>query len=230
MLLADRSADRRVACCDLQFPRLPVYLPAMHIAIIGAGNVGKALGQGWARAGHDVVFGLRHAAGREVPAGRAAEIPDAVRDAAVVVLATPWPAVESALAAAGPLAGKILIDCTNPLLPELRGLAVGTTESAAERIAALAPGARVVKAFNTTGAGNMANPRYGSASLTMLYCGDDTDAKHTVRELIVALGFAPEDAGALHAARYLEPFAMLWIHLAYRVGLGPGFGLQLLRR
>jgi len=202
----------------------------MRIAIIGAGKVGMALGHGWARDGHDVVFGVRNPAGKEVPVGRAAGIADAVRDAPVVVLATPWDAVDSALAAAGSLDGKILVDCTNPILPALAGPSLGTTESAAERIATQVPRARVVKAFNTTGAGNMVNPRYGAERLTMFYCGDDAEAKGTVEQLIVALGFTPVDAGGLQAARYLEPLAMLWIHLAYRMGNGPNIGLHLLRR
>jgi hypothetical protein len=202
----------------------------MRIAIIGAGKVGMALGHGWARDGHDIVFGVRNPAGKEVLVGRAAGIADAVRDAAVVVLATPWEAVDSALAAAGSLDGKILVDCTNPILPALAGLSVGTTESAAERIAAQVPRARVVKAFNTTGAGNMGNPRFGAERLTMFYSGDDAEAKRTVEQLIVTLGFAPVDAGPLPAARYLEPLAMLWIHLAYRMGHGPNIGLHLLRR
>jgi 8-hydroxy-5-deazaflavin:NADPH oxidoreductase len=202
----------------------------MRIAIIGAGNVGMTLGHGWVREGHEVVFGVRVPAGREVTVGRVAGIAEAVREASVVVLATPWAAVESALSTAGSLDGKLLIDCTNPILPGLAGLAVGTTESAAERIAALAPGARVVKALNTTGAANMANPRYGTERLTMFYCGDDAEAKQTVDQLLAALGFAPVDAGGLEAARYLEPLAMLWIHLAYRLGNGPDIGLQLLRR
>jgi hypothetical protein len=202
----------------------------MRIAIIGAGKVGMALGHGWARDGHDVVFGVRNPAGKEVLVGRAAGIAEAVRDAAVVVLATPWDAVDSAVGAAGSLDGKILVDCTNPILPALAGLSVGTTESAAERIAAQVPRARVVKAFNTTGSGNMENPRFGAERLTMFYCGDDAEAKRTVEPLIVTLGFAPVDAGPLQAARYLEPLAMLWIHLAYRMGHGPNIGLQLLRR
>ena len=208
----------------------PSSFPAMRIAIIGAGKVGMALGHGWAREGHDIVFGVRNPAGREVLIGRAAGIPEAVRDAEVVVLATPWAAVDSALAAAGPLDGRILVDCTNPILPGMAGLSLGTTESAAERIAALVPRCRVVKAFNTTGAGNMANPRFGAERLTMCYCGDDAEAKRTVEQLIVSLGFTPVDAGGLQAARYLEPLAMLWIHLAYRMGHGPNIGLHLVRR
>lgn len=206
------------------------YFPAMRIAIIGAGRVGMALGHGWVRTGHDVVFGVRNPAGREVLVGRVAAMPDAVRSAEVVVVATPWNAAEEALRSAGPLAGKVVVDCTNPILPGLVGLAVGTSESAAERLAATVPDARLVKAFNTTGSANMASPSYGGQRLTMFLCGDDPAARHTVAELARDLGMDPVDAGALAAARYLEPLAMLWIHLAYKQGLGPDFALQLVRR
>ena len=202
----------------------------MRIAIIGAGRVGAALGSGWSRGGHEVVFGVRDPAAKTVPVGRAVSVADAAQSADVVVLATPWSAAPAALVAAGSCRGKVVIDCTNPILPGLTGLAVGTSESAAERLAALAPEARVVKAFNTTGSGNMERPRYGESRLTMLICGDDADARRTVSDLARDLGFDPLDAGALSAARYLEPLAMLWIHLAYKQGMGPDIAFQLLRR
>ena len=206
------------------------YFPAMRIAIIGAGRVGMALGHGWVRAGHDVVFGVRHPAGKEVLVGRVASVPEAARAAEVVVLATPWSAAEEALRSAGPLNGKVVVDCTNPILPGLAGLAIGTSESAAERLAAVVPDARVVKAFSTTGAANMAYPAYGEHRVTMLLCGDDAAARQVVAKLTEDLGMEPVDAGGLQVARYLEPLAMLWIHLAYKQGLGPDFALQLLRR
>jgi predicted dinucleotide-binding enzyme len=202
----------------------------MRIAIIGAGRVGMALGHGWVRAGHDVVFGVRHPAGREVLVGRVATVPEGARAAEVVVLATPWSAAEPALREAGSLAGKVVVDCTNPILPDLAGLAVGTTGSAVERLAAAFPDARFVKAFNTSGSANMANPSYGGRPLTMFLCGGDPGARRAVAELATDLGMEPVDAGDLTAARYLEPLAMLWIHLAYKQGLGPDFALQLVRR
>lgn len=202
----------------------------MRIAIIGAGRVGMALGHGWVRAGHDVMFGVRNPAGKEVLVGRVGTVPEAARAAEVVVLATPWSAAEAALREAEPLTGKVVVDCTNPILPGLAGLAVGTTESAAERLAAAVPGIRLVKAFNTTGAANMTNPSYGGRRLTMFLCGDDAGAKRAVAELTDDLGMEPVDAGDLAVARYLEPLAMLWIHLAYKQGLGSDFALQLLRR
>jgi len=147
-----------------------------------------------------------------------------------VVLATPWAAAREAVKAAGDLSGKILIDATNPLKPDLSGLALGHTTSAGEEVARWATGARVVKAFNTTGARNMADPRLGGQSASMFLCGDDAAAKKTVAGLAEALGFEPVDAGPLAQARLLEPLAMLWISMAYAFGHGPNIAFKLLRR
>jgi 8-hydroxy-5-deazaflavin:NADPH oxidoreductase len=205
----------------------------MRIAVIGAGNVGGTLGRRWAEGGHDITFGVRHgsgAKGGELPAGtRTASVADAVRDAEVVVLATPWDAVADALRSAGPLGGKVLLDATNPLASGLR-LDVGPGgESGAERVQALAPRARVVKVFNTTGFNNMANPVYGGEPTVMFYAGDDAAAKSTARELAAVLGFEPVDAGPLVRARELEHLAMLWISLAVG-GLGREIAFRLVRR
>jgi 8-hydroxy-5-deazaflavin:NADPH oxidoreductase len=148
----------------------------------------------------------------------------------VVVMATPWEATQAAIQKAGDLTGKVLLDCTNPLLPDLSGLALGTTTSAGEQVAAWAPKARVVKIFNTTGYGNMANPVYGNDRNTMFYCGDDAAAKQVARELAAGLGFDPIDAGPLTQARLLEPLALLWITLALKQGLGMNIAWKLMRR
>jgi predicted dinucleotide-binding enzyme len=87
-----------------------------------------------------------------------------------------------------------------------------------------------LKIFNTTGAPNMADPRYASGAVTMLYCGDDAGAKAIAAQLATDLGFAPVDAGALREARFLEPFALVWIHLAIFQKLGTGFAFNLVRR
>src|SRR5262249_28703523 len=124
----------------------------MKIAIIGAGNVGGTLGVAWANRGHDVVFGVRDAADPKLPellarAGRnarAAGVKASAAAADVVALTVPWPAAQEALRSAGELRGKIVLDCTNPLKPDLSGLTVGYTTSGAEQVAAWAPGARVV--------------------------------------------------------------------------------------
>jgi 8-hydroxy-5-deazaflavin:NADPH oxidoreductase len=214
----------------------------MEIGVIGAGNVGGTLGRRWAQAGHTVVFGVREpndakvrtllaSAGANARAGRVEEVTTA---SAVVVLTVPWEAAHDAVRNAGDLTGKVLVDATNPVALGLeglqQGLLVGHTTSAAEQVATWARGARVVKAFNTTGFGNMHDPRYGSQAATMFLCGDDTEAKAVVTQLGEELGFEMLDAGPLRIARLLEPLAMLWIHLAMFQGLGPDFAFTLQRR
>jgi 8-hydroxy-5-deazaflavin:NADPH oxidoreductase len=214
----------------------------MKIAVIGAGNAGGTLGKRWAKAGHEVAFGARDPADAKVaglvresgPSARAASVSEAVRQADVVVLTVPWDSAREALQAAGDLRGRILIDATNPvpLTPEglRQGLVIGHTTSAAEEIARWTGGARVVKAFNTTGFPNMANPSYGSQGLSMMLCGDDAEAKKVTAELARQLGFEPVDVGPLRSARYLEAMAMLWIDMAILQGFGTNFGFQVVRR
>ncbi len=126
--------------------------------------------------------------------------------------------------------GRILIDATNPLAPGLAGLSVGTTTSGAEQIAAAARGARVVKAFNTTGAENMADSRYPGGAVFMPVCGDDAEARSRVVALAALIGYDAVDCGDLRSARYLEPFAMTWIHMAIKLGHGRNFAFSRLRR
>ncbi len=210
----------------------------MNIGIIGAGNVGGALGKGWAAAGHTVKFGVRDSHKPEVLellkliGGRASagSVAEAAAFGEVVVLTTPWNATQAALASAGNLAGKILVDCTNPLKEGLAGLSIGHTTSAGEEVAKWAKDARVVKAFNTTGANNMENPDYGKDRIVMFIAGDDAAAKATVKKLAENLRFEPVDAGSLEQARLLEPLAMLWIHLAFKQSLGRNFAFKLARR
>ena len=148
----------------------------------------------------------------------------------MLLLATPWPSTKAVLEGLGDLTGKVLINATNPLLPDLSGLEVGTTTSAAEQVAGWARGAKVVKAFNTVGFNIMANPAFGADRPVMFYCGDDAAAKQTVRPLVEQLGFEAVDAGPLSQARVLEPFALLWISLAYAQGQGRDIAFKLLRR
>jgi len=210
----------------------------MRIGIVGAGNVGGALGGGWARAGHEVRFGVRDPGDSKVArlvseiGGKAAAstVAAAAAFGEAVALTVPWSAAEDAINAAGDLSGKVLLDCTNPLRRDLSGLVTGPETSAGEQVAGWAPGARLVKIFNTTGAGNMANPRYGDLAATMLYCGDDPAAKETAARLAADLGFDPIDAGPLVRARLLEPFALLWITLAYAQGHGRDIAWKLLKR
>jgi NADPH-dependent F420 reductase len=210
----------------------------MKIAIIGAGNVGSTLGKAWAKKGHEICFGVRHlnddktrqllqSIGNKAQAGA---IAGAAAFGEVVVLATPWPATEAAIRAAGDLRGKTVIDCTNPLKPDVSGLEVGFTTSGAEQVAQWAKGAKVFKAFNTTGSNNMADPVINGISTVMFVCGDDEAAKPVVMQLAADIGFDAVDAGKLEQARLLEPWAMLWISLAFQGAMGRDFGFALLRR
>lgn len=175
----------------------------MRIGIIGAGNVGGTLGPKWVRRGHDVTYAARDASAPKVAELRArlggdariATVADSTAFGEVLVLATPWGATRDALRSAGPLDGKVLLDCTNPLTEDFSALAVGHTDSGGEQVARWAPGARVVKIFNTTGFNNMEDPRYGGTSTTMFYCGDNAAAKAVAGQLAAALGFEPVDVG-----------------------------------
>jgi predicted dinucleotide-binding enzyme len=209
----------------------------MHIGIIGSGNVGGTLGTRWASIGHTVHFSSRNPQSREMAALVAAAGPNARAGSAeetaaasdIVLVATPWPATREILEGLN-LAGKVLIDATNPLLPRLEGLEVGTTTSGAELVAGWAPGARVVKAFNTVGFNIMADPRFeGGRAATLFYCGDDAEAKRQVHELATGIGFDAQDAGPLRQARLLEPFALLWISLAFS-GRGREIAFELMKR
>jgi predicted dinucleotide-binding enzyme len=210
----------------------------MRIGIIGAGNVGGTLGQRLGAQGHDIVYGVRDPDGDKIkqllsrsgPFARAASVADTVASTEILILATPYEAAGDALKSAGDLTGRVVIDTTNPGAPDWKSLSIGHTTSAAEEIAKSAPGAKVVKCFNTTGAGNMADPLIGGLPVTMPYCGDDAEAKAAVARLATELGFDPLDAGPLSNARLLEPMAMLWIYLAMHMGRGTDFGYKVLFR
>jgi predicted dinucleotide-binding enzyme len=161
---------------------------------------------------------------------QAAHIKEAVAAAEVVVLAAPWSVTQAIIETAGDLTGKIVVDCTNPIAEGMQGLDWGLNTSAGEQVAAWAKGANVVKAFNMTGSGNMANPVYGDQKATMFICGDNLDAKQVVTHLAEELGFEVVDSGPISMSRYLEPLAVLWVSLAFMQGLGPNIAFKLLKR
>jgi predicted dinucleotide-binding enzyme len=208
----------------------------MRIAIIGAGNVGAAVGRNWASHGHAVSFGLRDPAAEKYAAlrgvGALRPPAEAAAGAEAILLATPWPATEAAIAGLGDLSGKIVLDATNPLgmLPTGLGLTIGHRDSGGERVAAWAKGASVFKTLNTTGAENMGDPAAYPAKPVMFVAGDDAARKPAVLGLVADLGFDPVDAGPLLNARLLEAHAMLWIDLALKRGLGRGFAFAVTRR
>jgi predicted dinucleotide-binding enzyme len=196
------------------------------------------LGKGWAKRNHLVVFGTRTPHSEKAQkllqetdhTVRVTSGAEAAAGADVVVLATPWDVTHEVVTGLGDLTGKTLVDCSNPLTSDFRHLAVGHTTSAAEEIAALAPGAQVVKAFNTVSAATMANPRYGDQQATLFLCGDHAQSKAAVAQLAADLDFEPVDAGPLLIARYLEPLAMLYIQLAVREGWGSNCAFKIMRR
>jgi predicted dinucleotide-binding enzyme len=207
----------------------------MKIGIIGAGDVGGTLGKSWRQRKHDIMFGVRNLQSHNVQ--RLAQmdksltfgnINDAVAFGDVILFAIPWTSIEETVRGRN-LSGKIVIDPTNPLTPDLRQLAFDDS-SVAERIANLAKGAKVVKAFNTIGAQTLNNSIFGSNRADLFLCGDDTPSKRVVGELAADIGFDVVDIGSLANARMLENLALLWIELALRQELGPNIAFKLLRR
>lgn len=204
----------------------------MKIAFIGAGRVGGALADHLQRAGHDVVLATDKAQSDSIaqaraknPALRTGEVRASVRDADAVFLATPYAAVEATVGGlAGELAGKIVVDCTNPVGP---GLSHGleSKSSGAQVIAKLAPGAKVVKAFTIYGFENFEDPAYPGYGVrpAMLFCGDDAAAKQAVAGLVEQLGWEPVDVGGLEQALHLEHMTLLWVRMVRAKGASPHF-------
>jgi predicted dinucleotide-binding enzyme len=207
----------------------------MRIAIIGAGNVGVAVGKGWSAAGHGVVYGVRQPGDAKHAALGKDNVTTTVQAAAgaeVVVISTPWNATIETVRSLGNLSGKILLDCTNPLAmgADGLGLAFGHTTSAGEQVAEAAPGAAVFKTLNQTGADNMAAAKSFSPAPAMFVAGDDAARKPVVIGLLRDLGFEGVDAGPLRNSRLLEALAMLWIDQAMKRGAGRNFAFALVRR
>lgn len=174
-----------------------------HITIIGNGNMGQAIA-GLAGKGGNTVELLGHE-----DTGK-----DVIGD--VVVLAVPYPAVSEIISArGGSLAGKVVVDITNPLNSEtFDSLTVPADSSAAAEIAGALPESRVVKAFNTTFAGTLVSGKVGDNTTTVLVAGDDADAKALIIGIVSAAGLHAMDAGSLRRARELEAIGFLQISLA----------------
>jgi predicted dinucleotide-binding enzyme len=197
----------------------------MDIAIIGAGNVGKAITSSATKAGHAVTLSSASgdsaiAAAQEFGARAAASSRDAVEGADVIVLAVPYTAVDGVLAELGDkVDGKVLVDATNPLKPDYSGPEFDGGTSGAEEIQRKVPKARVVKAFNTAFAARQADPNVaGGLRVDGYAAADDEEAKEQVLGLFADIGFNPVDAGGLQMARYLEGMAWLNISLQMKNG------------
>jgi predicted dinucleotide-binding enzyme len=205
----------------------------MQVTIIGTGNMARAIGRLLVAGGHDVtVLGKETDAAEAVvgelgnqgsaKAGRSGE---AIADE-VVVLAVYFPDAQAAVEQYGDaLSGKVLVDISNPVNETFDGLVTPPDGSAAQELAKLVPGARVVKAFNTTFAGTLSEAAVAGQPLDVFLAGDDEEAKATVAELVEDGGLRPVDAGPLKRARELEAAGLL--HMSVQGSLGTGFGSAL---
>jgi 8-hydroxy-5-deazaflavin:NADPH oxidoreductase len=209
----------------------------MKIAIIGAGEVGTALGNAWTKRGHEIAFGVRdpesaktRSLAEQFPTARLLLNGEAADDADIIVLATPWQSTEEAVRTCGDLQGKTIIDCTNPLKSDFSGLEVGFSTSGAEFISKWTHGANVFKAMNQIGARLMdAHSFGGTVKPVMFVCGEGAQ-KASVILLVEQLGFTVIDAGELKTARLLEPYGMLWVHLALTQKVPGDFAFALLAK
>lgn len=199
----------------------------MKVAIIGTGNMGAGLAATLAAAGHEVSIGARDLAKAAALADKVGHgamgggIAAAAKLADLVILALPFGAIADAIKQAGDLAGKVLVDISNPISADYKELVIGHTTSAGEEIQKLAPQAKVVKAFNTIFAQLLAPESRPNKTLQVFVAGDDAAAKASVSELAKSVGFEAVDAGPLSNSRYLEPIGEMNIHFGYFLGKGP---------
>ena len=200
----------------------------MQIGILGSGDVGQALGLGFVKLGHDVKLGSRDPdklkawvtkAGRHASAGTPEET---ARFAEVAVLATAWSGTESTLKLAGAaatLAGKLVMDVTNPLITEagkMPRLALGHTDSGGEQVQRWLPQSKVVKAFNSVGHAHMVEPKFTGGPPDMFICGEDASAKQVAAGFCKNFGWGVVDVGGIEGARLLEPLCILWVEYGLR--------------
>jgi len=185
----------------------------MKVAILGKGGVGTTLGAGFKKHGHDVRFGRRDP--KESYA-------DAAKFGEIAVLCTPWSGTENAIKLTDPkhLAGKVVIDVTNPVKfeeSETPQLAIGFNDSGGEQVQRWLPQSRVVKAFNMVGSTLMVNPKLPGGPPDMFIAGNDAAAKRTVTQVCEQFGWPVVDIGGIEGARLLEPLAMLWVVVGFKL-------------
>jgi 8-hydroxy-5-deazaflavin:NADPH oxidoreductase len=204
----------------------------MKIAIIGSGNVGGALAQGWAKAGHEITFGVRNL--DEFKGNRLGEvtnisasiIADAVAKSDVVVIAAVPQAVQSIINAMGDVSNKIIIDTMNSVRVKPEPY-TNTTEA----LLKLTNCKDIVKCFNTTGAENMGDPNYNGTGIDIFYSGDSDKAKQVAEQLAKDLGFENVyNFGGSDKFNLQEQFALSWINLAMMQGHGRNFAFKIVRK
>src|SRR5437773_1264870 len=204
----------------------------MKVGILGSGDVGRALGKGFAARGHDVKLGSRNTKSKELLAwlkdtkGKASAVSpkEAAAHGEVIVLAVVGAAVDDVIDLAGRdnFDGKVVIDVTNPLdfskgMPP--GLFVGTTDSLGERVQRKVPKAKVVKCFNTVGNAHMVAPKFLGGAPEMLIAGNDAEAKKKVTAILKEFGWPGAiDVGGIDGARGLEAIVPLWVRVCTALG------------
>ena len=203
----------------------------MRIGILGSGLMGGKLGMIFARAGHEVVFSYARSndklgrLARDARGNARAGTPgEAAKDADALLLALHWSRMDDVLNRAGDLSGKVIVTCSLPMDAGNTKLVVANTSSGAEELAKKIPRARVVSAFNTVPSEvlfGVFESKGKNTRPSLVYCGDDQNAKDVAAKLIHDAGFDPVDAGSLRIARYTEPFALLVAQLAYEGEGGP---------
>ena len=211
----------------------------MRVGILGSGLMGGKLGTLFARAGHEVVFSyarseqklkrLAREGGARARTGTPAE---AAREADVLLLSVHWSKVDEVLQQAGSLGAKILISCSLPMNMDDTALIVGQSSSGAEELARKVQRARVVAAFSTLPSEvlfSVFEARGKADPPSLVYCGDDEQAKALAARLIRDVGFDPVDAGLLRVARYTEPFSLLIAQLAYEGSGSPQLAYRFAR-
>ena len=211
----------------------------MRIGILGSGLMGGKLGTIFARAGHEVVFSysrdrkkLERLARDAGPGARAGTPRDAAADAELLLTAVHWNRFDDVLKQVGDISGRILVTCSLPMDDANTELVVAHTSSGAEELAKRARGASVVSAFGSIPSEVLFDvfaARGTGTPPSMLYCGDDADAKALVAGLIRDVGFDPTDVGPLESSRYIEPFTMLIAKLAYETDGGPEVAYRFVR-
>lgn len=207
----------------------------MRIALIGTGDMGGALALAFSRK-HEVTVTGSHPGSESAQhvvresGGRVREAPrdEAIAAADVVVLAVPWEAVDDALKGGVP-DGTVLLVVTVPYVEDGDALALGTTTSGAEYVAAKVSNACVVQAFNTVASATVAEPAAHGTPATVIVSGDDGGAKQVIAGLARDIGLDVVDGGPLTTARYTEPMGMLWVALAYEGKLGEDVAFRVLR-